>query len=94
MAPAGRLDIDSTGLLVLTEDGVIAKKIIQEESDIEKEYLVRVSGNLIPNGLKLLNHGLSLDNKPLKKAIVSYINEDQLKFILKEGKKKTNQKNV
>ena len=88
LAPAGRLDIDSTGLLVLTEDGVIAKKIIQEDSEIEKEYLVRVNGNLIPNGLKLLNHGLSLDNKPLKKAIVSWINEDQLKFILKEGKKR------
>jgi len=88
LAPAGRLDIDSTGLLVLSEDGVIAKKIIQEDSEIEKEYLVRVNGNLIPNGLKLLNHGLSLDNKPLKKAIVSWINEDQLKFILKEGKKR------
>ena len=88
LAPAGRLDIDSTGLLILTEDGVIAKKIIQEDSDIEKEYLVRVIGNLIPNGLKLLNHGLSLDNKLLKKAIVSWINEDQLKFILKEGKKR------
>ena len=88
LAPAGRLDIDSTGLLVLTEDGVIAKKIIQEDSEIEKEYLVRVHGNLITNGLELLNHGLSLDKKPLKKAIVSWINEDQIKFILKEGKKR------
>ena len=88
IAPAGRLDIDSTGLLVLTEDGVIAKQIIQEDSDIEKEYIVRVQGQLIENGLQLLNVGLFLDNKALKKADVSWLNKDQLKFILKEGKKR------
>ena len=71
IAPAGRLDIDSTGLLVLTEDGVIAKQIIKEDSDIEKEYIVRVQGQLIENGLKLLNYGLFLDNKALKKACVN-----------------------
>lgn len=42
LAPAGRLDIDSTGLLVLTQDGRIARQLIGEDSDIEKEYLVRV----------------------------------------------------
>jgi len=88
IAPAGRLDIDSTGLLVLTEDGVIAKQIIQEDSDIEKEYIVRVQGQLIENGLQLLNVGLFLDNKALKPAQVSWLNDDQLKFILKEGKKR------
>jgi 23S rRNA pseudouridine2604 synthase len=88
LAPSGRLDIDSTGLLVLTRDGRIAKLLIGEDSDIEKEYLVRVEGTLIPNGLKLLNHGLELDGKPLKPARVKQINEDQLHFILKEGKKR------
>ncbi|PKO58659.1 MAG: pseudouridylate synthase, partial [Betaproteobacteria bacterium HGW-Betaproteobacteria-17] len=61
LAPAGRLDIDSTGLLVLTQDGRIAKQLIGENSDIEKEYLVRVEGRLDDKGLALLNHGLSLD---------------------------------
>ena len=42
LAPAGRLDIDSTGLLVFTQDGRIAKLLIGEDSRIEKEYLVRV----------------------------------------------------
>lgn len=42
LAPAGRLDIDSTGLLVLTQDGRVARQLIGEDSDIEKEYLVRV----------------------------------------------------
>lgn len=88
LAPAGRLDVDSTGLLVLTSDGRVAKKLIGENSDAEKEYLVRVSGQLIANGLELLRHGLELDGKPLKPAWVKQLNEDQLHFILKEGKKR------
>ncbi len=88
LAPAGRLDIDSTGLLVLTQDGRVARQLIGEDSDIEKEYLVRVEGQLRDNGLRLLNHGLSLDDKPLRPAQVTWQNEDQLKFILKEGKKR------
>jgi 23S rRNA pseudouridine2604 synthase len=88
LAPAGRLDIDSTGLLVLTQDGRIARQLIGDNSDIEKEYLVRVEGKLDPRGLALLNHGLSLDGKALRQARVSWANEDQLCFILKEGKKR------
>lgn len=88
LAPAGRLDVDSTGLLVLTQDGRVAKKLIGEESDAEKEYLVRVAGEMIPGGLRLLQFGLELDGKPLKKAWVKQLNEDQLHFILKEGKKR------
>ena len=43
LAPAGRLDIDSVGLLVLTQDGRVARQLIGEDSVMEKEYLVRVS---------------------------------------------------
>ncbi|HSI23500.1 MAG TPA: rRNA pseudouridine synthase [Methylophilaceae bacterium] len=88
LAPAGRLDIDSTGLLVLTQDGRVAKLLIGDNSKIEKEYLVRVQGKLSEQGLKLLNHGLSLDDQPLKPAKVSWQNEDQLRFVLREGKKR------
>ena len=88
LAPAGRLDIDSVGLLVLTQDGRIAKQLIGEDSDVEKEYLVRVSGRLSQEGLKQLNFGLSLDGQPLKRAQVSWQNQDQLRFVLKEGKKR------
>jgi 23S rRNA pseudouridine2604 synthase len=88
LAPAGRLDVDSTGLLVLTQDGRVAKKLVGEDSDVEKEYLVRVEGQMIPGGLKLLSHGLELDGKPLRTAWVKQLNEDQLHFILKEGKKR------
>lgn len=88
LAPAGRLDIDSVGLLVLTQDGVIAKQLIGETTKIEKEYLVRVRGKLIENGLKLLNYGLSLDGEKLRPAIVTIQNEDQLRFLLRQGKKR------
>ena len=88
LAPAGRLDIDSTGLLVFTQDGRVAKTLIGEDSPIEKEYLVRVEGKLDARGLALLNRGLSLDGKPLKPARVVWQNEDQLRFVLREGKKR------
>ncbi|MGV3742316.1 MAG: pseudouridine synthase [Burkholderiaceae bacterium] len=92
LVPAGRLDIDSVGLLVLTQDGRIAKKLIGEESSVEKEYLVRVRytkpGKLPETDLQLLNHGLTLDGKKLLSAKVSWQNDDQLRFVLREGKKR------
>jgi len=88
LAPAGRLDIDSTGLLVLTQDGRVAKRLIGDDSTVEKEYLVRVEGELVENGLEMLNHGLSLDGVKLKRAHVSWQNEEQLRFVLREGRKR------
>ena len=88
LAPVGRLDIDSTGLLVLTQDGRIARQLIGESSSIEKEYLVRVEGRLPAAGLAKLNFGLSLDGAPLKRAGVKWQNDDQLRFVLREGKKR------
>ncbi|MCW5612116.1 MAG: rRNA pseudouridine synthase [Rubrivivax sp.] len=92
LAPAGRLDIDSTGLLVLTQDGRIAKLLIGEQTRVEKEYLVRVrSASERPAAeadLGLLRHGLELDGQPLKPAQVSWANEDQLRFVLREGRKR------
>lgn len=88
LAPAGRLDIDSTGLLVLTQNGKIAKQLIGENSNIEKEYLVRVEGQVTNEVLTKLCHGLKLDGRALKPAKVTQLNKDQLKFILKEGRKR------
>ncbi len=88
LAPAGRLDIDSTGLLVFTQDGRVAKRLIGQDSEVEKEYLVRVAGKLSPEGMKLLHHGLELDGVRLKPARVSWANEDQLRFVLREGRKR------
>ena len=101
LAPAGRLDIDSVGLLVMTQDGRVARQLIGEDSDMEKEYLVRVTcsgpqGDIALNvqahfpaaQMQRLRHGLSLDGKPLKPAQVEWQNPEQLRFVLKEGKKR------
>ena len=92
LVPAGRLDIDSVGLLVLTQDGRIAKQLIGQDTAVEKEYLVRVQytkpGKLPDAEWKRLNHGLSLDGKKLLPAKVRWQNDDQLSFVLREGKKR------
>lgn len=90
LAPAGRLDIDSTGLLVFTQDGRVAKRLIGDETRVEKEYLVRVvaPGPLPEAALAQLRHGLELDGVQLRPARVSWQNEDQLRFVLREGRKR------
>ncbi|PWF45980.1 pseudouridine synthase [Massilia glaciei] len=92
LVPAGRLDIDSVGLLILTQDGRVAKTLIGETTTVEKEYLVRVQyskvGKLPESDLKKLCHGLWMDGKPLLPAKVRWQNEDQLSFTLREGKKR------
>ncbi len=86
LAPAGRLDIDSHGLLVLTQDGRVARALIGPQSEVDKEYLVRFEGPLTPKTLALLNHGLSLDGKALKPAVVVLEHPGLLKFVLREGR--------
>ena len=92
LVPAGRLDIDSVGLLVLTQDGRVARQLIGDDSTIEKEYLVRVatrSGAPLPaDAMALLRHGLELDGEALLPATVEWVNDDQLRFVLQEGKKR------
>lgn len=92
LVPAGRLDIDSVGLLVLTQDGRVAKRLVGEGGGVEKEYLVRVgaaaAASLSAAGLALLRHGLSLDGEALLPAEVEWLNADQLRFVLREGKKR------
>ena len=88
LAPAGRLDIDSKGLLILTQNGQVAKTLIGPENTIEKEYLVKVTGEISNNVIEQLKHGLSLDDKKLKPAGIQKINDYTLKFLLKEGRKR------
>jgi len=88
MAPAGRLDIDSQGLLILTQDGRVARTLVGPGSNIEKEYLVRIRGTVTDKMLQRLRHGLSLDGRKLRPAGIKQINPDQLQFILQEGRKR------
>lgn len=86
LAPVGRLDKDSRGLLILSEDGVLAKAIIGPDSELEKDYTVRVRGPIFEAKLKWLRHGLELDGRKLKPAVVEQVGEQTLRFVLKEGR--------
>ena len=86
LAPLGRLDQDSRGLLLLSEDGVLAKALVGEESKLDKEYLVAVRGQINEKKIALLRHGLQLDGRQLKPAKISVIEPQRLRFVLNEGR--------
>ena len=86
LPPIGRLDEDSRGLLMLSSDGVVAKAVIGPQSHLDKEYLVRVVGDVTEKKLALLRRGLMLDGRILKYAKVSRMEQNRLRFILTEGR--------
>lgn len=86
LAPLGRLDMDSRGLLILSQDGVLARAVIGPAADLEKEYLVRVEGPLDDARIARLRHGLELDGRQLKPAGVERIEPRRLRFTLREGR--------
>lgn len=88
LSTAGRLDIDSKGLLIFTQDGAVVKKLIGPNCGMEKEYLVRVEGNITEQMIKQLSFGLQLDGSPLKRANIKQLETNVLQFILREGKKR------
>lgn len=88
LAPLGRLDQDSRGLLLLSEDGVLAKAAIGEDSKLDKEYLVGVRGQINDRKLALLRHGLELDGRKLKPAQIDVVEPWRIRFILNEGRKR------
>ncbi|EKV57204.1 pseudouridine synthase [Brachyspira hampsonii] len=84
--PVGRLDKDSSGLILFTNDGVFAKKIIGENTNCEKEYFVKVNDSIPDGALKKLEYGISLDGQKLKPAKVKRVNKNSFYIILTEGK--------
>lgn len=77
------LETQASGLLILTQDFRISRKLVDEASRVEQEFLVEVAGQLAANGLALLNHGLPFNGKPLPPIKVSWQNETRLRFALK-----------
>lgn len=77
------LEVHASGLTVFTQDYRVTRKLTDEAATIEQEYIVQVAGELVPDGLKLLNHGLSFNGKPLPPVKVSWQNETHLRFALK-----------
>ncbi len=88
LPPIGRLDEDSRGLLLLSSDGVVAKAVIGPDSDLDKEYLVEVAGQVSEAKLSRLRHGLELDGRKLRPARVTQLAPQRLRFILREGRKR------
>ncbi len=86
LPPLGRLDMDSRGLLILSQDGVLAKALIGPQSVLDKEYLVQVDGLITPRKIAMLRHGLSLDGRELKPAKVNEIGNQRLRIVLNEGR--------
>lgn len=86
LAPVGRLDQESRGLLVLSEDGVLAKALIGPLSGLEKEYLVSIEGVLTDWMLEKLRYGLVLDGRQLRRADVDVIGKYRLRIVLREGR--------
>ncbi len=85
---AGRLDINSSGLMAFTEDGRVAKQLIEDHSQVEKEYRVMFDGYLSQEKLSLLQCGLRLDGVPLRRAQVTLTKNKMLKMILRQGRKR------
>ncbi len=77
------LEIHASGLTVFTQDFRVTRKLTDDAATIEQEYVVEVAGELIADGLKLLNHGLSYNGKALPPIKVSWQNETRLRFALK-----------
>ena len=95
--PVGRLDLDSTGLLILTNDGELAARLLHPRYHVEKEYLVTVQG--VPNEISLrkLRGGISLEDGPTAPAVVEVIERHGrargptstlLRVVIREGRKR------
>jgi len=90
--PVGRLDYDTEGVILLTNDGELANILTKSGSNVEKEYLARVSGKLTKEEVKKLTNGVVIDDYKTKKAKV-YVekfdkenNSSMVRIIITEGK--------
>ncbi|MFA7561545.1 MAG: pseudouridine synthase [Candidatus Izemoplasmatales bacterium] len=90
--PIGRLDYDTTGVLILTNDGDFANMLMHPKYEIEKEYYVKITGLLRKESSHILNKGLEVDGEKLKPARVKNVKYDDkkentfLNIIITEGK--------
>lgn len=88
--PCGRLDMDSEGLLILTNDGEVANKLMHPKHHVDKIYHVKIKGEISPEKLELLNSPMVIDDYKIKPVKVSIIERKEghtiLRFILSEGR--------
>lgn len=84
--PVGRLDKETTGLLILTNDGTLTFKLTHPSSESEKEYEVQVDGKLTPGVIKKLEAGVKLEGKKTKPTKIKPLGLYKMRIILTEGK--------
>ena len=88
--PVGRLDYDSEGLILFTNDGALANRIMHPRYGVEKEYLVKLKGVLTADGIESIRKGLMIDDSMVTVFSVSETRRSAhntwYKFVLREGK--------
>lgn len=84
--PVGRLDIDSSGLLILTNDGELTNKLTHPSNRIEKKYYLRLEKPLSKNDVEMLENGVKIDNKMPAKGLVEYISNNEYYISISEGR--------
>lgn len=85
--PVGRLDLDTEGLLIITNDGQLAHNLLSPKKEVEKEYYFKYKGKLNDNSVEMCLKGLNINNEYItKEAILNIINDTEGKIIIKEGK--------
>jgi 23S rRNA pseudouridine2604 synthase len=83
LTPLMPLDRDASGLMVLTQDGRVWRRLTEDGDRIEQEFIVEVSGDIAPYGLAKLSHGLTYRGRALPPCKVSWQNEIRLRFAIK-----------
>jgi len=84
--PVGRLDADSEGLLLLTNDGGLTQRLTHPSFGVDKEYLVSVKGSPKPGALRTLREGVELDDGRTSPAKVSELSPGLLRIVIHEGR--------
>ena len=85
--PVGRLDKDSSGLLILTNDGRITDRLLNPKYQHEKEYIVETDKKITPYVLRLLEHGVDIEGYHTKPSHTQFVADHKLRITLFEGKK-------
>jgi 23S rRNA pseudouridine2605 synthase len=90
--PVGRLDLDTEGLLLLTNDGDLAELLTHPRHGVEKAYLAEVAGVPSPGSMRALREGIDLDDGPARavraQVVQSHGDGSALEIVLKEGRKR------
>jgi 23S rRNA pseudouridine2605 synthase len=87
VVPVGRLDADTTGALLLTNDGQLAHRLAHPRYGVEKTYVAAVEGDLDDDGLQRLRDGIELDDGPTARARARRLGRGRVELVLHEGRK-------